>query len=36
MMRLVGVEPDGRLGETRWRSVKTVTLHPDYNITIRI
>src|SRR5215467_14290569 len=36
MTRLVGVEPDGGLGETRWRGVKTVTLHPDYNITIRI
>jgi hypothetical protein len=34
MMRLVGVEPDGGLGETGWRCVKAVTLHPDYNITL--
>jgi hypothetical protein len=36
VMRLVGVELDEGLGETRWRGVKTVTLHPDYDITIRI
>jgi hypothetical protein len=30
MMRLFGVERDGRFGETQWRRVKTVTLHSNF------